>query len=55
MVRIEIDSRTILVYFHIGIDFTHKEIRADIADGATNDAQSATEECHIAKVERRLE
>lgn len=55
MVRIEFYSRTILVYFHIGIDFTHEEIRADIADGATDDAQSATEQCHIAKIESRLE
>lgn len=45
----------ILVYFHIGINFTHKQIRAHVADGAADDAQCTAEQCHVAKVEGRLE
>lgn len=45
----------LLVYFHIGIDFAHEEIRAHIADGTADNAQGAAEECHVAKVEGRLE
>lgn len=44
-----------LVYFHIGIDFAHEEIRAHIADGAADDAEGAAKESHVAKVEGRLE
>lgn len=55
MVSIELYSRTNLVYFHIGIDFTHEEIRAHIANGSADNAQSPAEQCHVAKIESCLE
>lgn len=44
-----------LINFYIRINFPNKETRADVADGAANDAQRPTEQCHVAEVETRLE
>lgn len=44
-----------LIDFDVRIDFSHKEIGSNIANGAANDAQCAAEQRHIAKVEGHLE
>lgn len=44
----------ILVYFDCGIYLSHERIGADISDCATHDTQGQAEQCHIAKIKRRL-
>lgn len=46
---------TDLVDLDVRINLPHKDVRADVADGAADDAQGAGKERHVAKVERRLE
>jgi len=48
-------SNLCLVNLHVGVDFPHKEGRADVADGAANQSERATKERHVAKIEDRLE
>lgn len=47
-------AEAILINFHVRVNFANEKAGANIANGATNDAQCATEQCHVTKIERCL-